>query len=178
MKTTFKTLDRYPGYRFGSDGSIWTQLVRRGSMAYRPVGEWKQMKLPTNSSGYRVVSLQVAAGLQRSLAVHRLIAEAFHGPCPDGLECCHRDGVRANCAASNLRWGTRASNHADKHLHGTASIGERSVSSKLSNAQRDEIASRYAAGGITQTELAYEYHVSQATIYNVIRRPVHAKARP
>lgn len=51
--------------------------------------------------------------------VHRIVLEAWVGPCPDGLEGCHNDGNAANNALSNLRWDTHANNELDKRKHGT-----------------------------------------------------------
>lgn len=51
--------------------------------------------------------------------VHRLVAEAFIGPCPERHECCHRDGNPQNNRADNLRWGTRSENNLDAVRHGT-----------------------------------------------------------
>lgn len=44
-------------------------------------------------------------------AVHILVAEAFLGPRPGGMEeCRHLDGDKLNNRADNLRWGTRPGN--------------------------------------------------------------------
>lgn len=51
--------------------------------------------------------------------VHRLILEAFVGPCPLGYECCHNDGNASNNNLTNLRWDTKHSNEHDKKLHST-----------------------------------------------------------
>lgn len=51
--------------------------------------------------------------------VHRLVLEAFVGPCPDGLQCCHNDGDATNNRLENLRWDTPSSNMYDKVRHGT-----------------------------------------------------------
>lgn len=51
--------------------------------------------------------------------VHRLVLEAFTGPCPDGMEGCHNDGDRANSRLVNLRWDDRSGNNLDKREHGT-----------------------------------------------------------
>ena len=55
----------------------------------------------------------------RTLPVHRLVLEAWVGPCPDGYECCHNDGDFRNNTVSNLRWDTRSNNGRDKREHGT-----------------------------------------------------------
>jgi hypothetical protein len=47
----------------------------------------------------------------KTYAVHRLIAEAFHGPPPfDGAVAMHLDENAANNRASNIRWGTQKEN--------------------------------------------------------------------
>lgn len=62
----------------------------------------------------------VAATLRgKSCLVHRLVLEAFQGPCPVGMEGCHKDGNSANNRLDNLRWDTPTNNHADKVAHGT-----------------------------------------------------------
>lgn len=56
---------------------------------------------------------------QTSRLVHRLVLEAFVGPCPDGMEGCHNDGDPGNNDLSNLRWDTRSNNNFDAIKHGT-----------------------------------------------------------
>ena len=50
--------------------------------------------------------------------VHRLVAEAFHGPCPGGMEVCHENGQHLDNRAENLRYDTRAGNQRDLVKHG------------------------------------------------------------
>ncbi len=50
--------------------------------------------------------------------VHRLVAAAFIGPAPQGLDVCHYDGVKTNNAAANLRYDTRSGNMADSKRMG------------------------------------------------------------
>lgn len=59
-------------------------------------------------SGYLYVGVA-----QKPRAVHRLVASAFLGPRPSGLEVCHNDGDKSNNAVSNLRYDTHAANIAD-----------------------------------------------------------------
>jgi hypothetical protein len=46
--------------------------------------------------------------------LHALVAEAFHGPRPDGCHALHWDDDPLNPHATNLRWGTPAENAADR----------------------------------------------------------------
>jgi hypothetical protein len=48
---------------------------------------------------------------------NHLVLEAFLGPRPEGMECRHLDGDRANCRLDNLRWGTHSENERDKRRH-------------------------------------------------------------
>jgi hypothetical protein len=50
--------------------------------------------------------------------VHRLVLIAFVGPCPDGMEGCHNNGVPSDNRLENLRWDTRKANMADAIEHG------------------------------------------------------------
>lgn len=51
--------------------------------------------------------------------VHRLVALAFHGPRPDGLETRHLNGDDHDNRPANLKYGTHAENEQDKLRHGT-----------------------------------------------------------
>lgn len=58
------------------------------------------------------------SGSRKSAAVHRMVLEAFVGPCPDGMQGCHWNGEPADNRVENLRWDTPRSNMADKLRHG------------------------------------------------------------
>lgn len=51
--------------------------------------------------------------------VHKVVAEAFIGPCPDGMEVAHNDGNPKNNNVNNLRYATRKDNALDAIKHGT-----------------------------------------------------------
>src|SRR5262249_52870534 len=75
----------------------------------------KPLPLP---NGYLYVALY-AQGKSQNRLVHRLVLEAFPGPCPAGMECRHLDGDQANNTVANLAWGTHRENILDKRHHGT-----------------------------------------------------------
>lgn len=70
-----------------------------------------------NGHGYLTVHLR-KEGREYRKYVHRLVAEAFHGPQPDGHEVAHGDGTRDHNCATNLRWATPAENAQDTKRHG------------------------------------------------------------
>lgn len=84
----------------------------------------------SNKMKHQAVLLCALGGRKNSL-VHRLVLEAFVGPCPDGMECCHNNGDGSDNRVENLRWDTRKSNHRDSMRHGTDCRGERNGRSKL-----------------------------------------------
>lgn len=54
----------------------------------------------------------------------RLVLEAFVGPCPYGMECCHYDDNPFNNKVDNLRWGTTQENALDKVRNDRGFLGE------------------------------------------------------
>jgi hypothetical protein len=71
---------------------------------------------PGLHNGYPFVTLTAP---RRTYRVHTLVLLAFVGPPPEGCECCHEDGDRANNRLTNLRWDTRQANILDEVAHGT-----------------------------------------------------------
>lgn len=69
-----------------------------------------------NRAGYLTVLLS-QGGRSKRVYVHRVVLEAFVGPCPEGMETCHNNGNPADNHLENLRWDTHAANEADKRLH-------------------------------------------------------------
>lgn len=164
----YRPIAGFLGYRVGNDGTVWS-CWRRGSL---PVltDNWRQRKLKiSKKTGY------VMAGLKREdgyhwLLVHRIVLEAFVGPCPNGHECRHfPDPNRQNNNLSNLSWGTRQQNAADKVLHGSIVCGERQSLSKLTEEDVREIRSLYHSGRAKQTALANQYGITQANVSEIVR---------
>lgn len=84
--------------------------------------------------GYLMVSIS-RKGSDTGLLVHRLVLEAFVGPCPEGMEGCHNDSNPENNFLGNLRWDTSKSNHQDRVSNGTSGKGEKNGKSILKTFQ-------------------------------------------
>lgn len=91
--------------------------------------------------------LRVKAGVPlRAVFVHRMVLEAFVGPCPAGHEARHLNDDPTDNRLENLAWGTRAENLADAVRNGReySPKGEGKINSKLTEAAVREIRSSAA----------------------------------
>lgn len=96
-------------------------------------------------SGYPFVNLR-RNGRQRIVCVHTLVLEAFVGPRPEGMECCHWDGNPENNRLDNLRWDTHIANKADDRRNGVLKRGEQLPQARLTVAKVLEIRIAAASG--------------------------------
>lgn len=71
------------------------------------------LKLNPNTYGYTSVVL-ANLGRKQTCTVHGLVAIAFIGPRPMGMQVNHKDGVKSNCRSSNLEYlsGIENARHA------------------------------------------------------------------
>lgn len=69
------------------------------------------------SNGYLRVALY-RPGAKRLVEVHVLVLEAFIGPRPPGLVCCHYNGNPVDNRLENLRWDTLSANSFDDIRNG------------------------------------------------------------
>lgn len=88
-------------------------LLRNGQEAYRRTTERILAQQP-NNKGYLLVHLH-QDNKRVAYTVHGLVARAFIPGSADTIN--HKDGVKANCAASNLEWASWSENH--KHAWAT-----------------------------------------------------------
>lgn len=158
-------------YKVSDTGLIWSCYPKGRLTRERPVikGDWVLRRQTQHKAGHMMVSLSFA-GKRGSYYVHRLILEAFVGPCPEGMECRHLNGIPNDNRLENLEWSTYQINQMDRAKHGTSNRGERCASSRLTKDQVIKIRKKYAAGKITYRELAEIYEVSQSTVYELITR--------
>lgn len=126
----YREIAGYPGYRVGSDGSVWRRWVT--CRAGRKLSDrWRLMKQVTQRArtpgrAYRYLNLvPPEGGTYQTFRVHRLVLEAFVGPCPEGMECRHGDGDPGNNALTNLSWGTPEQNRGDAREAGRYSDNKR-----------------------------------------------------
>lgn len=170
----------FPGYRVGSDGSVWScwklrKRPGRNTGTERVLSDsWRLVKpRPWSSKCPRSRHLRVELvhmRIKKKYAVHRLVLEAFVGPCPDGMEGCHDpDPNPSNNAISNLRWDTKKANQADRVRHGTDCQGVKHPNAKLT----EEIARAIIDAldsGVGCGAVAKQHGLPRSTVSNIKHR--------
>ncbi|MFY3311567.1 MULTISPECIES: NUMOD4 motif-containing HNH endonuclease [Achromobacter] len=122
---TWRPVARYEGRYEVSDLGRVRSLSEYRTTSGGVLKPWVQNR------GYQYVSLRSPGGVKKTFAVHRLVLEAFVGPCPNGCQCAHGDGDPTNNRVENLRWASAAENIADRTAHGRTYRGEGNASAKL-----------------------------------------------
>lgn len=180
----------FPGYRVGSDGSVWTCWAKRslgiGKGSHHYISDkWVQKKpYPNTKNGYLYVMLS-RGGKKCLRLVHQLVLEAFVGPRPPGMEACHDPNPdRRDCRLENLRWDTRANNTADRKKHGTDCSGDRHYSkikpevvprgvqhhaSKIDD-DTVRLVRALAAQGVPRKRIAADVGLSEGSVRRIILR--------
>jgi hypothetical protein len=98
--------------------SLPRTAVRRGGVAVRYPGV---LLRPSLSRGYLKVGLTLNDGRQKTIRVHILVATAFLGARPEGLDINHRNGVKTDNRAINLEYISRSENNVHAHALGLPS---------------------------------------------------------
>jgi hypothetical protein len=114
-----------------------------------------------HKGGYGLLQLY-RDGKRTVATVHAVVAAAFIGPRPQGMNVCHNDGTPQNNVVSNLRYDSQGSNNRDKIRHGTALRGERVHFAKLTAAQAKQI--RDAKGKELQADTAARFGVTFSNV--------------
>ena len=111
----WRPIPGHPSYEVSSEGRVrsvdrWVEQVSRwdGSI-YRRFLRGRILKQAPNRGGYLCM---VPSPVRGGIMVHTLVALAFLGPRPDGLQIIHKDETKTNNAACNLKYGTKGENMA------------------------------------------------------------------
>lgn len=163
----WRTIPGFEGYEVSSLGRV-RSFRRHGGTGRGLVKKPRIKKTHPASNGYLCVTLQKPDGNRCSkYAVHALVAAAFLGERPEGMQVAHTDGDRRNARLDNLRYATPLENAEDKRRHGTDTPGERNGMHKLTDRDVREIR-QLRADGALQRELAAKFNVSISAIQFVL----------
>lgn len=145
-------------YKVSSSGRVMSLQNRKGP-------NWILRTRP-DTSGHLQVDLR-RNGSARNYLVHRLVLEAFTGPCPAGLETAHLNGIPSDNRISNLIWTTRKENCRHKIIHGTILCGEKVWCARLSSSDVLEIRKLIKGKHFLIREIAARFGVARETIAGI-----------
>lgn len=168
---TWKPVVGFAGlYEVSDDGDVRSlNRLTVGKHSYRRSGVILRPRIQAN--GYRKVRLYGGSGSSQYMLIHRVVLEAFAGPCPQGHQGCHGNGNRADNRLCNLRWDTVAANELDKIAHGTRSTGEKNGRAYLTDAEVREIRELYKASVHTGAiaEIGRRFGITTAHARDIVR---------
>jgi hypothetical protein len=122
-------------YEVSTLGHVRSYFLR-GSKGRRLTSEARLLKQQISQRGYLAVQLRATSGRRKWLFIHRLVLLAFAERAADKqTDVRHLDGNRQNNNLTNLSWGTRKENEADKDRHRRRPVGERHYKAKLTAEQ-------------------------------------------
>lgn len=130
-----------------------------------------------SGKGYVRVQFSRNGYLETHLA-HKIVADVFHGPRPDGYHIDHVNGIRHDNRAENLRYCTPAENIGHTVARGAQALGDRNGAAALTEEQAEMIRQRKASGGRYwgRAEIAAELGVHWTTVQRAANGKTHAAA--
>jgi len=154
----WKDIPCFPGYQVSDLGRVASLKQRkRASRGWMITTSHQRILSPDSSRNYRTVIL-CRCGIQACRKISVLVALAFLGPRPKGMQVCHNDGNSHNDELTNIRYDTPQNNARDTVIHGRKGRFTRSQICDI-RAQR--------ADGIDANSLAAEYETTPAVISNI-----------
>lgn len=158
IQVYYHPVPNFPNYFISRFGEVWS----------RNKGKKLTPKRCGKNSQYRRIQLFKNGKYQNKL-IHRLVLEAFIGPCPEGMEACHNNGDSTDNRLENLRWDTHSNNMLDSVDHGTLvdNSGESNGMSKLTLMQVRIVKNLLSFSKLTLSEVAEVFNVGISTIVDI-----------
>ena len=117
----------------------------------------------TNQNGYKVAQFSINRKRLR-MGIHKVVALAFLGDCPDGFQVAHNDGDQLNNHYTNLRYATPKENCADKKKHDTNWIRHR----RAMSSETAMLALEMAANKIPRRKIATQLGLNVGTVNGIV----------
>ena len=160
MSERWRSVPGYEGlYEISDLGS--TRSARRNTNTFvgRALKPWK-------TKNGRLQVMLYLLGEPKHHLVHRLVAAAFIGPCPEGKQVNHIDGVATNNRLENLEYVTPSENSLHSFALGMSSqTGEENSCHKLTEDNVREILS--LIGTEAQWKIGKRFGVNQSVISRI-----------
>ena len=134
----------------------------------RTYGKAGKILKPTANDTYPCVDL-CKDGVRRKRQVHQIVAEAFLGPCPPGMNVNHKNARKHDPRLSNLEYGTQQHNVKEAYrLKRRDCRGAKNGKAILTTRRVRAIRKAYTGARGEQSALARKYGVSPTTIRGIV----------
>jgi len=147
----WRPLPEFDGYEVSSLGR-----VRHGARILSPCLQGRDRRRP--NGGYLVVHIK-----GKGRFVHVLVASAFIGPKPPGMQVNHKDGIKLNLNYENLEYVTPSENA--KHAY---AMGLYVRAKKLTPERAQELVTAYKNGAFVR-DLAKQFDVSKPLVQRTLK---------
>lgn len=154
------------------------EISNKGNVRSLWYGRIKPIKLQNSKHGYYTFSAYCGKSKAVTVRVHKLVAEAFIGQCPQGYVVNHKDGDKHNNNVANLEYVTYSENniHALKHrLRKPANMkdcvakrGENNYNHILTEEQVILILKYHYTTGYGGRKIAKHFGLKRSTVNGVI----------
>jgi len=164
VKEIWKDILGYKGlYSISNCGKVKSFIKHNGTNE-------RILKPYKNNKGYLVVHLS-KNDKRKLFKIHKLVLEAFVGPCPPGMESCHNNGNKENNFIGNLRYDTHKNNNRDKNKHGTMpdQRGSKNGNSLAKDCQVKEIKILLTEGKLNIREISEKCKISIHIVKDIKR---------
>lgn len=143
----FKISPSFPWLLCHRDGSIFSKKSKRF------------LTKKTTRNGYVYINLYVGG-----VFAHRIVADAFLGPIPNGLEVNHINGVKSDNRPENLEYVTKSENA--KHAHKTKLATNKGINNPRAKLNREAVEEikRLRLEGLTFVSIAKMFGVAPETV--------------
>ena len=137
------------------------------------------LKQFTDRHGYKSLTVCAEPGIPKNARIHRLVAEAFLGICPDNMVVNHKDGDKSNNCVDNLEYVTPSENniHAlqtglrkPAEMRKFAPRGENHYRAKISKSDAELITKIRKETGFGARKIAKITGISRGIICNILYR--------
>lgn len=137
-----------------------------------------ELKQSDHRQGYKKVSVKTTEGIKNRL-VHRLVLEAWVGPCPEGCVTNHKNGNKTDNRLENLEYCTQSENMAHSYGYGLSPKPptKRGSQCHLSKLTEEKVLAIRAEEDRTpgySNRLAEKYGVTPPTISKILLRKIWA----
>ena len=158
----------FPNYKIDTNGNVYSWKCKQGTRIKR----WKQLKPWTVKGGYKIIRLIGENTIFKY--VHCLVLEIFVGPCPDGMECCHKNNNPCDNNLENLRWDTPKNNCIDRKTNGLhltkTPRGSKHGMSKLTEKEVLVIRKLVELKLFSQAKIARLFEITPTNVCDIIKR--------